>query len=207
VLDFIITSLAQDVQEQRLIESFNILNEVRYIDENNMDKDFLTSEEFFDIFRKTFDNCIRTRHRERIRLNCKILIGAISVDNQKDRHSAEDFLSFVSDLTPTDIILGLEIYKQQKDRPLQFDIESKENTELKFVVKSGWHELQNICKLDEVNFKISIHKLSTAGLIKEIVGMYANYTGGLYLITPTFQRLMNFIRLNANDPLFNCNFS
>jgi hypothetical protein len=33
---------------------------------------------------------------------------------------------------------------------------------------------------------MAVHKLSTAGLIKEIVGMYGNYTGGLYLITPSF---------------------
>jgi hypothetical protein len=203
-LDFIITSLGQKVQEQRLFESLAILQEeINFVDENKIDKGFLTTEVFLDIFRKTFDNCVNTRHRERIRLNCKILVGAITIDNLNERHSTEDFLSFVADLTPIDIMVGLEIYKQQRNRLPQFDIESQDNTELKFVVNSGWHELQKRCKLDEVDFKIALHKLSAAGLIKEIVGMYANYTGGLYLITSTFQRLMNFIRLSANDPLFN----
>jgi hypothetical protein len=125
------------------------------------------------------------------------------VDNSQKRRSAEDFLSFVSELNPTDIMLGLKIYDQQKDRPAQFDVESQDNTELKFVVNNGWHELQRICNLENAEFNIALHKLSAAGLIKEIVGMYVNYTGGLYLITPAFQDLMKFIRLNANDPLFN----
>jgi hypothetical protein len=162
------------------------------MDENKIDEEFLTSEELLDIFRKAFDSCIKTRHRKRIKLNYKILIGAILVDNQTDT-LLRIFSLLFSDITPTDIIVGLEIYKQQRNRPLQFDIESKENTELNFIVRNGWHELQNLCKFDEVDFKISLHKLSTSGLIKEIVGMYGNYTEGLYLITPTLQRLTNFI--------------
>jgi len=196
VLDFLITSLANKFQQQRLADSMLIFyEELELLRETKIDKEFLKGEEFLDLFIKTFDNCVRTRHRERIRLNCKILVGAISIDNIRERHSAEDFLSFVADLTPTDIMLGLKIYQQQKNRPTHFDIESKDNTELNFVVNNGWHNLQRMCNLGDVQFRIALHKLSTAGLIKEIVGMYNNYTGGLYLITPAFQ--------NANDPLFN----
>jgi hypothetical protein len=136
-------------------------------------------------------------------LNCKIFVGAISLDNVHNRQQAEDFLSFVADLTPTDIMLGLKIYQQQKNRPVRFNPESQDNSELKFVEKSGWLDLQKISKLDDVEFRIALHKLTTAGLIKEILGTYMDYTGDRYLITPTFQSLMNFIKLNANDPLFN----
>jgi hypothetical protein len=56
--------------------------------------------------------------------------------------------------------------------------------------------------LDDVRFQTSLHKLSRAGMIKEIVGMYGNYVGGRYIITPTFLSLMKFIHFRANDPLF-----
>jgi hypothetical protein len=60
-----------------------------------------------------------------------------------------------------------------------------------------------LCNLGDEEFRIALLKLTNAGLIKEIVGMYMDYTGGLYSITPTFQSLMKFIKLNTNDPLFN----
>jgi hypothetical protein len=202
-IDFMITSLANKFQGQRLADSILILyEEVELLGKTKIDKEFLKEEEFFDLFIKTFDNCVRTRHRERIRLNCKILVGAISLDNIRDRHSAEDFLSFVAELTPTDIMLGVKIYEQQKNRPMYFDPESDQN-EFRFVKNSGWHKLQELCNLERTQFDIALHKLSIAGLIKEIVGMYVDNAGGLYVITPAFQGLMNFINLNANDPLFN----
>ena len=171
------------------------------INESIIDLSFLTTEEFYDIFRKTFENCLRTRHNDKIRLNCKILVGSIVLDNKSERHSTEDFLSFISELSPTDLQVGMEIYKQQKDKPDKFDMESDTNTELKFVVNNGWHTIQGICNLSEDNFKISLYKLSRAGLVKEIVGAYVSYSGGLYLITPAFQKLMHFIRY-SNEPIF-----
>ena len=54
-LDFIITSLGQKEQDQRLIESLAILQEEIYsVDENKIDKEFPKIEEFLDIFRKAF---------------------------------------------------------------------------------------------------------------------------------------------------------
>jgi hypothetical protein len=203
-IDFMITKLGQEFQKQRMIDSIIILHEeVERLDETKLDTESLKEEWFFDLFNKTFDNCVKTRFRERIRLNCKILAGAISLDNVHNRQQSEDFLSLVTDLTPTDIMVGLKIYEQQENRPLQFDFNSQDNTELKFVVKTGWHDLQRLCNLGDEEFRIALLKLTNAGLIKEIVGMYMDYTGGLYSITPTFQSLMKFIKLNTNDPLFN----
>jgi hypothetical protein len=89
--------------------------------------------------------------------------------------------------------------------PSTFD--SKENTELKFIVNSGWHDIRHLCQLDEVDFSIALGKLARTGLTKEIVGLYVGYTGGLYLITPTFKKLMNFIQLRTDTPLFNYHVS
>jgi hypothetical protein len=55
--------------------------------------------------------------------------------------------------------------------------------------------------MDETDFRISLYKLSRVGLIKEIVGSYADYAGGYYLITPAFKRLMEFIKY-SKEPVF-----
>jgi len=85
--------------------------------------------------------------------------------------------------------------------PEKFDVESNENTELKFIINSGWHDIRGKLALTEADFNIALTKLVRAGLIKETVGMYGNYTGGIYLITPAFKKLMLLIAY-ANEPLF-----
>ena len=64
-------------------------------------------------------------------------------------------------------------------------------------------DIMYTCDLNEIDFGIALGKLARTGLIKEIVGMYMGYKGGLYLITPTFKKLMNFIKLGTYTPLFN----
>lgn len=161
---------------------------------------YINSEEFYDTIRRVIEYSIRTRDQEKIRWYCRILIGSALLDNIKERHSAEDFLIFLSELKETDLLIGKEIYEQQKDMPEKFDIDS-DKTELKFIVERKWHEIKTKFGLSEVDFNISLIKLSRAGLIKEIVGMYAGYTGWLYLITPAFKRLMKLIQY-ANEPTF-----
>jgi hypothetical protein len=100
--------------------------EMTQINEAMIDKPFLTTEEFYDILRKTIESCLRTRHNNKIRLYCKILAGSVIVDNRTERNSVQDFLSFISELSPTDLKVGMEIYKQQKNMPEKFDVESDE---------------------------------------------------------------------------------
>jgi hypothetical protein len=202
-LDYMFSQLGKSFQERRLLQTINDLNEeLIQIDESKIDKSFLTTEEFYDFIMKTLENCRKTRHNDKIRLYCKILLGAVIIDNSNQRHYVEDFLSFLSELSPTDLQVGLEIYKRQKNMPEKFDFDSQEHTELEFTVKTGWHDIRDALEMNETDFKIALHKLSRAGLIKEVVGTYVSYTGEHYLITPAFKRLMNFIRY-SKEPIFN----
>lgn len=165
------------IKQQRLIETAAILQEeVNLIDEGKVDKAFLWTEHFFDILRIAVENCLKTRHKERIRINCKILVGAINNDKKQDRHYAEEFLYCVANLTPEDIRVGYEIYKAQENWPKQFDMESQDNTELKYVIKSGWGTLEENSPVKGLGRDIALHKLSAAGLIREVVGAYVGYT-------------------------------
>lgn len=84
--------------------------------------------------------------------------------------------------------------------PKEFD--EDQNTELQFVIKSGFHEIPNKLNLGEVDFYISLKKLERAGLVREIVGMYFSYHGERYIISNAFIKLMEFIKYNANSPIF-----
>jgi hypothetical protein len=164
-----------------------------------VDFPYLKSEEFHDNMRRVLEYSIRTRYEEKIRWYCRILIGSTLLENVEERGSAEDFLFFLSELTTTDILVGKEIYELQEDMP--FDLDSR--TELKDVVDmKKWHEIKGKLRLNDVEFKISLIKLSRAGLIKQLVGSVIEFTGWVYLITPVFERLMKLIQY-SNEPTFN----
>jgi hypothetical protein len=70
------------------------------------------------------------------------------------------------------------------------------------VENSGVANLRHTCKIDELDFDIALHKLAASGLIKQTGLGFVGNMDDRYVITPTFLKLMNFIQLRANDPLF-----
>ncbi|MPZ07307.1 MAG: hypothetical protein GEU26_12980 [Nitrososphaeraceae archaeon] len=118
-----------------------------------------------------------------------------------NRDSAEDFLLFLSELSLTDIIVAKEIYEQQKNMVPYYQPTDNEFNELETVKRAGWENLQNMCNLNDVEFRISLIKLARSGLIAEIMGVLLGYRGGVYTITPAFKKLMKLIAY-ANEPLF-----
>jgi len=204
--DQIIAGLSRDLQKRRFLETIQLLRqEMILIDESKVDKEFLETEAFVDLIVKTIENSVKTRHKDKVLLNCKILTGSILEKNNELRHSSEDLLLLVSDLSPIDIKVAKEIYNQQKDIPDKFDPQEDEQShELAFVNKTGWDNLQTKCNSNKTDFLLSLHKLSNANLIKQIIGTYSSYLGGKFIITPTFQRLMALLSY-SKEPLFNYN--
>lgn len=201
-LDQFIVGLGRDFQQKRLVQAIQLLHqEMSLIDESKIDKQFLQTEEFIDLIVKAIENSVKTRHKDRVLLNCKILSGSILIENKEIRHSAEDLLVLISDLTPIDLKVAKEIYKQQKDKPEKFDMEEDKNNALFFVRNAGWDNLRQICELDESDFLLSLHKLSNAHLVEQVVGSYIGYMGDKYIITSTFQRLMSIISY-SKEPIF-----
>jgi hypothetical protein len=195
IANIVLSAFGQYVFEIRLSETLiSLYEEIESIGERKIDMSFLHTEHFKDLVIKAVENSVRTRFKERIKLNCRILAGTISIDSINNRGSSDEFLDSVAELNPKDLQIAQIIYQQQKDRLPKFDIESEDNTELKYIVRKGWHDIPNLCHVTEQQFNISLFKLSKAGLIKEIIGTYSNYTGGLYLITPLFQDLMRFLK-------------
>jgi hypothetical protein len=131
VIDFVITTLSQDLDKKRLVQTFlTIHEELVRINETMVDVSYMKSEEFHDNMVTLFENSIRTRDKEKIRWYCRILIGSALVDNANERRSAGDFLIFLKELTTTDILVGKEIYQLQKNMSVDLDPKS----ELKDVV-------------------------------------------------------------------------
>src|SRR6266511_3100305 len=90
-IDKLIIDFGRDIQQRRLVELFQLLRQgMTLINESKIDKAFLESEEFVDLIIKTIENSMKTRSREKIWLNCRILTGSILTENTEIRHSSED---------------------------------------------------------------------------------------------------------------------
>jgi hypothetical protein len=183
-IDQMIKETSSKIGQSRANELLALLIEaMNLIDQYKVDYPYLESEEFYDLISKVVEKSMRDRYKEKRILYVKILTNSILIENKHLHDNSEDFLSILDDLTPKDLVVLKNIYKQQKEMQPYYNPDDNEYDELKTVELAGWNELQSICNLSQVDFKISLLKLSRCGLLHEIVGMILSYRGEVYTIT------------------------
>ena len=129
--------------------------------------------------------------RKKIKLYARILVRTPILDYAAFRPKAEDFLRILLELSPADVVLAREAFRQQKD--IQEEFISEEEGELKVIKNSGWDNLPNLTGMGKSDFMLSVVKLVRTGLLIQVIGTYASYRGDAYKITPVFRTLMNLI--------------
>jgi hypothetical protein len=192
LIQVVVSNLEPLIVRNRILELFTLLREeVLLIDQTKIDQTYFDTEQFYDIFRKTFEYTVKTRDRNKIRLYARILVRVPLLDNAEFRQSAEDFLSILLELSSADLYVAREVYSQQKDIPEEFT--NIEQNELKAIKDSGWDKLPEICKMDSAQFRMSVTKLLRTGLLQQVVGVYVSYIGDAYRITSVFRKLILLI--------------
>ena len=192
IIQTIFTSLEPEILKKRFLELLMAFREeLLLIDEAKIDKTFFHSEEFYDILRKVFEYTAKTRDKNKIRLYSRILVKVAILDNAIFRHTAEDFLLIILELSPADLFVAREVYKQQKDT--SEEISDINQDELGIVKESGWDNLPQICKMDKAEFDLSLTKLVRAGLLRQVIGTYIGYIGDAYRITSSFRMMMKLL--------------
>jgi hypothetical protein len=186
-LDVLISSKGHKVLQER-VESLlrQLQSDMSSVKENMIDRTFLDSEEWFDLVVKALESAARTRDSEKIRMYSTILRNSVITD-MRLTHNPEDYLAVLSELTAREVKLAKAIYTQQNDRP-----EGNE-TELQWATRKGWKNLAIESRLGEEELPFLLKRVERSGLIKEITGAYVGYTGGVYVITDVFRKLMNYI--------------
>lgn len=182
-LDVLLTSKAHKLTEQR-IESLlaELAQQVGTVDESKIDKDFLESEEWYDMVFRAFEKAIRTRSLEKIKLYSKILVGSLT--NPDNRDHSEDFLEILSELSETEVRLARIIYDLR-----EVHLWDRDGQGLPMPNKF----LEQCTFIDRNDLPFYMNRLEKVGLIDEQMGSFIDYEGGLYKITPTFDKLMKVI--------------
>jgi len=189
-LDVLFASKGKEIIQKRINTFLSELHlEMEKVKEEKVDKAYLESEEFFDLLISALEKVSKTRSKRKISLYAKILKNAVLVDKVKDHDEPEKYLSVVAELSEDEILLAKIIYDQQKERP-----HSGEN-ELRWAKNKGWNELPKLAKdfssPDDLCFLLN--RIAKSGLLREITGTFLDYQGGVYVITETFRKIMDFL--------------
>jgi hypothetical protein len=187
-LDVLFAYRGQQIVQERimgLLEDLSI--EMGGVREEVVDRKYLESEEWFDLILRGIGAATKTRDQEKIRLYAKILKGAVTAQNREE-FAPEEYLVVLAELTPKEIEVARAIYEQQSGRPQ--DSES----ELQWAKRKGWEKLSGQClSVPKEDLPFVLLHLQRSGLIREITGAYLGYTGGVYVITETFRKLMRYL--------------
>jgi len=184
-LDVFLATKIQKIVNDRIMNLFNELKEeMNTLESKIVDKDYIDSEEFFDLFIKTIEMTAKTRSKEKVKLYAKLLKGAVKFQDRK-KYSPEEYLQVLSELTIKELEVARAIYKQQREK------KRKNENELQWALRCGWEEVEKECpSIPEEDFRFIFLRLQKSGLVKEIVGGFFDYKGGVFVITQVFRKIM-----------------
>ncbi|MFI5252489.1 MAG: hypothetical protein ACHQQQ_08690 [Bacteroidota bacterium] len=182
-LNILLTSRAQRLTQERFGSLLlKLASQLEAIDEDKIYKQFLDSEEWFDLIFRAFEKAIRTRSAEKIQLYSKILIGALI--NPDNREHSESFLDVLAELSEIEVRFARLVY-EFKDVNIKSKDDHGQPRPNKF--------LEQCTFIDRNDLQFYMKRLERVGLVNEQIGMILGYDGGLYHVTPTFDKLMKAI--------------
>lgn len=186
IVDIMATHRSSEIENKRLLETLKtIFLNLEKIEISTLKKDFLESEEFYDLCSSMLTKSIKTRHNEKRLLYVKILKGVI--ENPITLLKAEDYLEVISELSQTELQVANLVFKYQGAYA-----QEKADQSIRFSGREGWNLVENYCKENQIDSTFVLERIARTGLIKEVSGM-VRYSDPQYKITQTFEDLMNFI--------------
>jgi hypothetical protein len=184
-MDVVFSSIASQVVYRRIWSVIRHLEEeMKSIDEAKINKDFLESEEWFDLVYKTFDEARKTRLDEKHKMFARILVN-VSI-KQEEIDNIERYQGILTDISLTDFKVAAYLVEHVLEA---MNGEYKER-------KKFWSELA-IDGISDKQLKQSLARLFTLGLVQERYGAIMDYTGGHYIISDLLYGFVKFIEQEA----------
>ncbi len=182
-LDIIFSAKGNEIIFRRINFFLKFLEEsVSKLDEDKIDKEFLESEDWFDLIYRTFDEVKKTRIIEKQKIFAKIL--ANSTLNIEDTEDIEIYIRIIGELSGVDLIVLDLIYKKRNF------INSNDYK----TYATAWEELTLESGFEKEKVKLSLYKLFSLGLITERYGAILDYKGGAYKTTSLLEKVIEFIK-------------
>ena len=191
-IDNIFTSKASKYFNER-IEFFIqcATEEFDSIDENKLDREFLETEEFYDLITSLIENSVKTRHHERVRLYSKLLKSK-ATKRIPEKYVTDDFTHIISELTPKDILIISQIQLINLDFVKQKESSESPEKIFDFIALKCFHNKTNYSESEIV---FSLAKLSKLGMLNEYYSgnTFGVTPGGDYKTTDIFEQIISIL--------------
>lgn len=197
-IDLILSATAQNFIGRRIEKLLAELQiETSKLSFEKIDKNFLESEEWFDILLKSFEHTAKTRHEFKIKLFSKIITSSIRIDRKCDKEEPEMFLKLIDELLVKELQVLFIFYKMNKNPKTYPPLPENQNEKL-INGNAKWINYYHTEFKEEELVSILL-RLEKNGLIKEVVGMIVGYEGGRYEINSVTERFFNFIKEEEHE--------
>jgi len=190
--DVFLATKAQKIVNDRIMNLFNeLIEEISTLEDGMVDKDYIDSEEFIELFIKTIEVSTKTRNKEKIKLYAKLLKGAIKFQD-RNKYSPEEYLQALSELTIRELEVAKAVYKQQSQE------RKKDENEMQWILRCGWEELEKECpSIPEEDFRFIFLRLRKSGLIQDLEHIYFSSNKEkkkvVFVITDVFRKIMKYL--------------
>lgn len=196
-LDVLLASKGQNFVIRR-IESFidELKKEISDLQETQVNKELLETEEGFDLIVKAFNSASRTRQQEKLKLYARIVKSALTDSKEFEEDEPELFLKIIEELSVKELRVAKCLY-ELKEIKKQDPEDDNPNGKQDGMTNDAWWLSKHYPEFDKDELISIFVRLERTGLIKELVGSFIGYSGGQYLINPLFKRFMNFIEISS----------
>jgi hypothetical protein len=194
-LDLVLTSGGARFEE-RMRDLIDALKEdmqecMETVADSALDKEYLESDEFFDLVLRALDATIKTRDEAKRRMYARILTESTFL-SQREGHSPEEYLELIVDLTPRELMVAQALYREWPRRV--GDNEGRGDPE-------GWKRWQDRVRaevgLDGTDLQLILGRLRSSGLATEVLGTVRSTPQPddlpEYWVAPSFEKLMQFL--------------
>ncbi len=186
-IDSTLSMHGQKYVEERLQYLIKELGEeIKQVKDFVIDNAFLQTEEGYDLINKTFIAASKTRQKDKLRLFAKVLRGAYSP--KTTFHDPELYIKLIEELSARELEVVFLLYRIKVARDPT--ISASESGSDAFTLSKKFSQFTK----EELEFILP--RLEKTGLIKELVGSFLGYGGGVYNPTSLLGLFVKYIENN-----------
>jgi hypothetical protein len=170
-LDVLFASEGQRIFRERihkLIDDMQALMET--VGDSALDREYLKSEEFFDLVMRAYEATSKTRDEEKRRLYARILTGS-TIRYKREGHSPEEYLGLIADLTPRELSVARALHRDWLPGPEEYNRLKHLDRER---VEDDWRAWQERVRaevgIDAADLLLILNRLRSTGVVTEHFG-------------------------------------
>jgi hypothetical protein len=185
-LDALVTSAASELARKRIEHFGQSLREVAESLDEKLDKSVVESAEWQDLAIRAFTAAGRTQDEERRRMYAGILLGSATPEWPDDLDS-EAVLAALADLSITE----LRVLRHLNEHPIFAGQPVGSIADADRAWNAAVETLPEGLRTDLV---FHAKRIERVGFLSEVTGSFLDYGGGVYVLTPTFVRLIGALK-------------